>query len=69
MEDSRYRIVAIAMDDPRCKGLQQGMVVEMEDFRCKNLQCRVKIEIDDPRCRLAAIETEDPRCVNLHSNW
>jgi hypothetical protein len=57
------------MDDPRCKGLQQGMVVEIEDFRCASLLSRMALEIDDHRCRHTPIQTEDPRCENLHKIW
>jgi hypothetical protein len=38
------------MEDPRCKGLLQGVAIEM----------------DDPRCKIVAIEVEDPRCRSLH---
>ncbi len=45
------------------------MVVEVEDFRCASLLSRMALEIDDHRCRHTPIQTEDPRCVNLHKIW
>jgi hypothetical protein len=69
MEDSRYKIAAIEIDDPRCKELLHGIVIEMEDTRCKSLLYSVAIETVDPRCRLTATKLEDPRCGSLLRMW
>jgi hypothetical protein len=53
MEDSRYKIAAIEIDDPRCKELLYS----------------VAIETVDPRCRLTATKLEDPRCGSLLRMW
>jgi len=42
------------MEDPRCRGLFQGVLLK-----------RAAIEMEDPRCRHVGIEMEDPRCRNL----
>jgi len=69
MEDSRCRIVALKMDELRCRSELNGVATEMEDLRCKSLSNRLALEIEDPRCGGIAMQTEDPRCNNLHLNW
>jgi len=64
MEDHRCIIVAMEMEDPRCKSLLHGLVHEMEDPRCESLRS-VAIGMEDPRCRIVAHVTEDPRCGSL----
>ncbi len=65
MEDPRFRIAAIEMDDLRCKGLLCGVEIEMEDPRCKTLFYRVALEMEDPRCQRVTVDMEDPRCKYL----
>jgi hypothetical protein len=48
------RGVAIEIEDSRCKGLFQGVILK-----------GVAIEIEDSRCKGAAVEMEDPRCSSL----
>jgi len=69
MEDPRCKIAAIEMDDSRCSGLLNGMVIETEDLRCKSLRYRATNEMDDPRCARTAIEMEDPRCRSQSRAW
>ena len=69
MEDPRCKIVAIEMDDLRCRSPLNGVVIEIEDFRCKSLLNRVVLEIEDSRCSCVAIKMEDPRCPNPHLAW
>ena len=69
MEDPRCKIVAIEMDELRCRNPINGVVIEMEDLRCKSLSNRMALGIEDPRCGAIAIQMEDPRCNNLHLNW
>jgi hypothetical protein len=69
MDDPRGKIAAIEMDDCRCSGLLNGMVIEMEDLRCKSLLYRAANEMEDPRCRNNPIEMEDPRCRGLSRAW
>jgi hypothetical protein len=69
MEDPRCKIVAIEIDDLRCRSPLNGVVIEIEDLRCKSLLNRVVLEIEDPRCSSVAIRMEDPRGKNLHLSW
>ena len=69
MEDPRCKIVAIEMDDLRCRSRLNGVVIEIEDLRCKSLLNRVVLEIEDSRCSCVAIKMEDPRGKNLHLSW
>ena len=69
MEDPRCKIVAIEMDELRCRSPLNGVVIEMEDLRCEGLSNRMVLEIEDPRLGGTAIQMEDPRCNNLHLNW
>lgn len=71
MEDSRCRIAAIKVEDPRCRSLLMGVEIEMEDPRYKGPHQDVilkgaTIEIEDARCKRVGIEMEDPRCWSLH---
>jgi hypothetical protein len=50
MEEPRCKIAAMKTDDPRCRGLLNGVVIEVEDPRCKGLGERAAVEMDDPRC-------------------
>jgi hypothetical protein len=36
MEDPRCKIVAIEMDDLRCRSPLNAVVIEIEDLRCKS---------------------------------
>lgn len=65
MDDPRCKIAAIVMDDSRCNGLLNGMVIEIEDLRCKSLLYRAKNDMEDPRCGSTAIEMDDPRSRGL----
>jgi hypothetical protein len=65
MDDPRYTIAAIEIDDVRCGSLLRGVAVEMEDPRCRNLNNRLVLEMEDPRCSPVAMKMEDPRCGNL----
>jgi hypothetical protein len=69
MEDSRCKVVAIEMDDFRCRNSLSGVAIEMEDFRCKNLVDRMVLEIEDPRGNFVAIKIEDPRFKSLLATW
>ena len=69
MEDPRCKIVAIEMDDLRCRSPLNAVVIEIEDLRCKSLLNRVVLEIEDPRCNRVAIRMEDPRCESLLMTW
>ena len=69
MEDPRYKVAAIEMEDSRCTGLQNGMDIQVEDFRCERLPNRAAIPAEDPRCAHLVVATEDPRCQWLHMNW
>ena len=69
MEDPRCKIVAIEMDDLRCRNSLNGVVIEIEDFRCKSLIDRVVLEVEDTRCNRMAIKMEDPRCKSLLMTW
>jgi hypothetical protein len=65
MEDSRCKIAAIVGDDPQCKCLFGGVVIEAEDPRYKSLYYGVALEMEDLRCKSVTAVTEDPRCMNL----
>ena len=69
MEDPRCKIVAIEMDDLRCRSPLNAVVIEIEDLRCKSLLNRVVLEIEDLRCNRVAIRMEDPRCESLLMTW
>ena len=69
MEDPRCKIVAIEMDESRCRNSVNGVVIEIEDFRCKSLIDRVVLEVEDARCNRMAIKMEDPRCKSLLMAW
>jgi len=69
MDDPRCKIAAIEMEDSRCNGLLNGMVVEMEDLRCRSLLYRAPKEMEDPRCRSTGTEMDDPRCRSLSRAW
>jgi ribosome-associated protein YbcJ (S4-like RNA binding protein) len=69
MDDSRYKIAAVEMDDLRSKSLLSGVTIEMEDRRCKSLINRVVPEAEDYRCNHVAMKMEDPRCQNLSMIW
>ena len=69
MEDPRYKVAAIEMEDSRCTGLQNGMDIQVEDFRCERLPNLTAIPAEDPRCIHLVVATEDPRCQWLHINW
>ena len=56
MEDSRCKVVAIEMDESRCRNSVNGVVIEIEDFRCKSLIDRVVLEVEDARCNRSAIK-------------
>ncbi len=68
MEDPRYQVAAIQMEDPRCQGLQNGMAIAMEDLRCERPEKRWVIRTEDPRCMQVEIVMEDSRCQWLHMN-
>jgi len=55
MEDARCKVVAMEMDEFRCRSPLSGVVLEIEDPRCKSLADRVVLEIEDPRGSFVAI--------------
>ncbi len=57
------------MDDPRCKELLSGVMIEVEGPRYKSLHYRVELETEDSRCNRVPIKMEDPRCANLFVPW
>ena len=69
MEDPRYKVAGIEVEDPRCEGLQCGMEIVMEDLRCERLLDRAARQIEDPHCMRANVVVEDPRCQWLHLTW
>lgn len=69
MDDPRCKIAAIGIDDSRCRGLLNGMIVEMEDLRCIGLHYRASNRMEDPRCGGTAHEMDDPRCRGLSRDW
>jgi len=69
MEDQRCRIVAIAVEDFRCKSLLDSALTVTQDPRYKCLHRSVEVEVEDSRCSRVAIEMEDPRCQGLFLKW
>ena len=69
MEEHRCRMVALVVDDSRCKNLFDGAMIEAEDPRHSSQRWRVEIEVEDSRCNRIAIEMEDPRCRGFFSKW
>lgn len=69
MEDSRCKVTATRMENPRYKSLITGVVIEVEDPRYRSLYCHVTIEREDPRCKNTAMEMEDPRCKIRNRAW
>src|SRR5450631_4028243 len=61
------------MEDPRCKSLFDGVVIEIEDPRYKGQFNGVVVEMEDPRCKSpfnsVEIEMEDPRCKSPLRMW
>ncbi len=68
MEDPRYQVAAIKMEDPRCQGLQNGITIAKEDLRSERPANRGVMHIEDPRCMRVEIVMEDSRCQWLHVN-
>jgi hypothetical protein len=68
MEDSRCKIAATTLDDPRCKSLLLGVAIEMDDPRCKSLLYSAVIGREDLWYGSGAREMEDSRCRNWHLN-
>jgi len=69
MEDPRFKVAAIEVEDPRCKGIQNGREIAMEDLRCERLSNRAVIQTEDPRCMQVVTVVEDPRCQWLQMRW
>jgi hypothetical protein len=69
MEDPRYKIAAVEMEDPRCKSLRTGVMIQTEDLRCRTLRNGLVIEMEDHWSRRASVAMEDPRCGNLSNRW
>ena len=69
MEDPRCKIVAIEMDEFRCRNSLKGVVIGIECVRCSSLIDQVVLEVEDARCNRMAIKMEDPRCKSLLMAW
>jgi hypothetical protein len=69
MEDPRCKLVAIEMDEFRCRNSLNGVVIEIDDLRCKSLIDRVVLEVEDARCNHMTTRMEDPRCKSLFVIW
>ena len=64
MGDPRCKITGIWIEDLRCQSLVES-VVQLEDQRCVGLDNRLVVEFGDPRGNRGPIRMEDPRCTSL----
>jgi hypothetical protein len=69
MEEHRCRMVAMEVEDFRCKSLLDSALIVTRDPRYKSLHRGVDVEVEDSRCSSVAIEMEDPRCKGLSLKW
>jgi len=69
MESSRCKVAAIGIDDPRGAGFHSAVTIEAEDPRCRNLLEGQMLETDGPCGRNVSIKLEDARCQSLYMNW